>query len=91
MNTAKNAAAYGSDVKPSQILDGTVEPPADLQPLYAELSLIVHQAQSERPISNPARVSASLERFSAGVDPEQGHIVLDDGTVFSGGGGGGGK
>lgn len=36
------------------------------QPLYTELSLIVHQAEAERPSANPARVSASLERYSTG-------------------------
>lgn len=115
LDSAKNVAAYG-DVKPAQILDGTLNPPPEmqvravgrqpgadtccllllpllcgrlasrmqdrhqvgpqvcpeqtfgspLQPLYSELSLIVHQAQAERPSAAPSRVSASLERYSTG-------------------------
>lgn len=37
------------------------------QPLYTELSLIVHQAQTDRPSSAPSRTSASLERYSTGA------------------------
>ena len=36
------------------------------QPLYSELSLIVHQATSDVASSAPGRVSASLERYSTG-------------------------
>lgn len=43
-----------------------------VQPLYTELSLIVHQAQADRPSANPSRVSASLERFSTGAGAERG-------------------
>lgn len=42
-------------------------PPPCPQPLYGELSLIVHQAHSDRPSAAPSRTSASLERFSTGA------------------------
>lgn len=127
VDRAKNAAAYG-DVKPSQILDGTLEPPPEMQarvcaswlvgllmsmrarpwpgwhqlavsvtwpppslplrhycphvqPLYTELSLIVHQAEADRPSAAPSRVSASLERYSTGTDPDR-SLVLNDGTAL---------
>lgn len=81
VDRAKNAAAYGDDIKPSQIVDGTVEPPPEMQPLYTELSLIVHQAQAERPSAAPSRTSASLERFSTGSDPDK-VLVLNDGSLW---------
>lgn len=80
VNAAKNTAVYG-DVKPAHILDGTVPSPAEMQPLYGELSLIVHGAHADRPSANPGRTSASLERFSTGLDPDKA-LVLNDGTIW---------
>ncbi|KAL4448941.1 hypothetical protein ABPG77_007658 [Micractinium sp. CCAP 211/92] len=81
VDTAKNASVYGDGVKPSQILNGTVDSPPEMQPLYTELSLIVHQAQTDRPSSAPSRTSASLERFSTGQDPDR-VLVLQDGSLW---------
>lgn len=75
----KHRALYG-DVSPAQVLAGAVEAPPDMQPLYAELSLMVHDC--ERTTTNPARVSASLERFSTGYDPDR-VIVQDDGKTMT--------
>jgi len=74
----KNRAAYG-DVSPATILHGDMDPPHEFQPLYGELSRIVNRV--ERPSANPARVSASLERYSAGHDPDR-VMVLPDGAVI---------
>ncbi|KAI7845815.1 hypothetical protein COHA_000726 [Chlorella ohadii] len=80
VDAARNTAAYGG-ATPAQILGGSVDPPPEMQPLYTELSLIVHQAQADRPSANPSRVSASLERFSTGADPDQA-LVLNDGSLW---------
>ena len=75
----KNAAVYGTATA-REILDGAVESPAEFQPLYAELSRIVNRV--ERPSNaSPARVSASLERYSGGRDPDA-VMVLPDGVVI---------
>ena len=74
----KMKEAYG-EVNPADILSGVQNPPAEFQPLYGELNRIVNRV--ERPSANPARVSASLERFSAGVDPER-VLVCNYGSVM---------
>lgn len=76
VDQAKCKAAYG-DVSPAQIL--SQQGPSEFQPLYGELSRVV--ASVEHPSSNPARTSASLERFSSGRDPER-VMVLPDGVVI---------
>ena len=64
VDTARCTSIYGhSEVR--TILSSATPAPAELQPLYAALSGIVHQAEPAR-VSGPARTSASLERFSAG-------------------------
>ncbi|PRW33059.1 hypothetical protein C2E21_8119 [Chlorella sorokiniana] len=80
IDAARNSTAYGG-ATPAQIINGSVDPPPEMQPLYTELSLIVHQAQADRPSSNPSRVSASLERFSTGTDPDQA-LVMNDGSLW---------
>ena len=40
-------------------------------------------------VTPPARVSASLERMTAGYDPERRGVVMPDGSLLLGGGGGG--
>ena len=77
VDMAKHKALY-DDVTPLQVLAGAVEAPPEMQPLYAELSLMVHDC--ERPTTSPGRVSASLERFSTGYDPDR-VMVRDDGQV----------
>jgi len=72
---------YGEKVTPLQVLSGAVEPPPEMQPLYAELSLMIHMA-SPTPMASPARVSASLERFSTGYDPDRAGVVMDNGQVM---------
>ena len=72
----KCTVVYG-DATPAQILGE--QGPAEFQPLYGELNRVV--ASVERPSANPARVSASLERFSAGRDPES-VMVMPDGVVI---------
>jgi lipid-binding SYLF domain-containing protein len=74
----RHAGLYG-DKTPSQVLSGAVEPPPEMQPLYSELSLMIHMAEP-KPIASPGRVSASLERFSTGYNPD--HVVMtEDGEV----------
>lgn len=76
IDQAKCRAAYG-DISPAQIL--SQQGPSEFQPLYGELSRVV--ANVEHPSCNPARTSASLERFSTGSDPER-VMVLPDGVVI---------
>lgn len=76
----KQIGLYGEKVTPLQVLSGAVEPPPEMQPLYAELSLMIHMA-SPTPMASPARVSASLERFSTGYDPDRVGVVMDNGQV----------
>ncbi|GAB4823912.1 hypothetical protein N2152v2_010958 [Parachlorella kessleri] len=78
VDTARNVAAYGSDRTVSAILEGAVDPPSEMQPLYSAINTIVNHV--ERP-SCPSRVSASLERITAGFDPER-RMVLDTGFVI---------
>lgn len=78
VDTAKNAQVYGSDTSVLAILEGKVPAPPEMQPLYSCLSTIVNHAQ---PPPCPSRVSASLERITAGFDPER-RMVLDSGSVI---------
>lgn len=75
----KCATAYGTEAEAHAILSGAIEPPQEFQSFYATLSRIAHNV--ERRSAGPARVSASLERFSTGNDPER-RMVLPDGTVI---------
>lgn len=83
---AKNKEAYGGDVdiNPYDLLHGQVPPPKELAPLYGQLSSIVvfEQADEEKVVSAPSRVSASLERLTTGRDPEK-DIVMGNGRVVS--------
>jgi hypothetical protein len=60
-----------------QLLSGAVEAPREMQPLYGALSAAVSSVERVTP---PARVSASLERYTAGFDPDR-RMVLPDGSV----------
>jgi len=82
LDKEKFHAVYGAEATPRRVLHGSVEPPAEFQPLYGELNRIVNRV--ERVSANPARVSASLERMSAGVDHER-VMVLPDGAVVKNG------
>lgn len=80
VDAARCTSVYGhADVR--KILSSATPAPAELQPLYAALSGIVHQVEPAC-TSGPARTSASLERFSAGRDPDN-HMVLDNGRVVA--------
>jgi lipid-binding SYLF domain-containing protein len=79
VDTAKCNSVYGSSVTPAAIL-GTPGI-AEFQPLYGELSRVVNTALDKRPSFNPGRTSASLERFSAGVDHDR-VTVMADGAVI---------
>lgn len=76
----KNALLYGPDITPLQVLNGSVEAPREMQPLYGLLNAELLQVERVTP---PARVSASLERYSTGFDPDR-RVVLADGTVLYG-------
>jgi len=80
-DTETNRAIYGN-VDPKTILTDDVAPPSEFQPLYGELNRIVNRV--ERVSFNPSRTSASLERFSAGVDPDR-VLVLNNGRVIRNG------
>lgn len=80
VDDAKNAVVYGEDATALRILHGGIEPPREMQPLYGCLNSVVSTVERVTP---PARVSASLERYSTGIDPER-RIVLKDGTVLYG-------
>ena len=73
----QHAGLYG-DVTPLQVLSGAVEAPPEMQPLYSELSLMIHACG--RPTTSPARVSASLERFSTGYNPDE-VFVMENGKI----------
>lgn len=74
----KNMTLYGT-ASAGDILEGEEIPaPQEFQPLYGELNRIVNRV--EKVSINPARMSASLERFSSGVDPER-VLILNDGRV----------
>ena len=80
MDREKNEAMYGCNVRVDDVFDSDViAPPPEFQPLYGELNRIVNRV--EKVSVNPARVSASLERFSSGKDPER-VLVLDDGSMM---------
>ncbi|PSC73850.1 putative conserved isoform A [Micractinium conductrix] len=78
VDAARNAVQYGTGTTPREVLDGTAPQPRELQQLYAELSGAVAGVEH---VSSPSRVSASLERFTAGFDPER-RIVMPDGRVL---------
>ncbi|KAL4425871.1 hypothetical protein ABPG75_009887 [Micractinium tetrahymenae] len=80
VDRAKNELLYGPDVTPLQVLHGTVDAPREMQPLYGLLNAELLQVERVTP---PARVSASLERYSTGFDPDR-RMVLPDGTVLYG-------
>lgn len=80
-DTETNTAIYGN-IDPKTILSNAVAPPSEFQPLYGELNRIVNRV--ERVSFNPSRTSASLERFSAGVDPDR-VLVLNNGRVLRNG------
>lgn len=73
----KNASIYGEGVNAEEILSEATPAPQEFQPLYGELNRIVNRV--EKVSMNAARVSASLERFSTGRDPES-VLVLEDGS-----------
>lgn len=75
----KNHSIYGDDVDIHKILSEEIPAPQEFQPLYGELNRIVNRV--EKVSMNAARVSASLERFSTGRDPES-VLVLEDGTAI---------
>jgi hypothetical protein len=79
VDTVKCAVAYGENTTAQDILRGKVPSPSEFNPVYGEFSRIVLSV--DRPSTNPARVSASLERFSAGHDHER-CMVLPDGVVI---------
>lgn len=79
MDSVKNEAIYGDKVDINTILSEHTPVPQEFQPLYGELNRIVNRV--EKVSMNAARVSASLERFSTGRDPES-VLVLEDGTAI---------
>jgi lipid-binding SYLF domain-containing protein len=78
VDTAKCHTVYGTSVTPAQIL--AMPGPAEFQPFYGELSRVVSTVERPSPF-NPGRTSASLERFSAGYDPERVILTHDGGVV----------
>lgn len=78
VDVEKNALFYGKDATVYDILNGNILPPLEFQPLYAELGRIVNKV--EHPSAGPSRVSASLERFSTGANPDS-YMVMNDGVV----------
>lgn len=79
MDRAKNESIYGDNMDSSKILSEETPAPQEWMPLYGELNRIVNRV--EKVSMNAARVSASLERFSTGRDPES-VLVLEDGTAI---------
>lgn len=77
VDVEKNAEVYGEGVEASVILSDRVEPPAEFNPVYGEMNRIVNRVER---VSSVSRVSASLERFSTGRDPDS-VLVLGDGSV----------
>jgi hypothetical protein len=72
---------YGENVDIKNILnDKVVDPPPAMSPLYGELSRIINCM--EKVSVNPARTSASLERFSTGVDPDQALVDATTGRIL---------
>jgi hypothetical protein len=65
-------------VTPLQVLAGGVESPREMAPLLGEVNAVVGTVERVTP---PARVSASLERFTTGYDPDR-RIVMPDGAVL---------
>lgn len=73
------SCARHAGVTPLHILHGGVAAPREMQALYGALNAVVSRVER---VSPPARVSASLERFSTGFDPER-RMVLKDGSVVA--------
>ncbi|KAG7666688.1 hypothetical protein Ndes2526B_g04837 [Nannochloris sp. 'desiccata'] len=71
-------AVYGNAANPAGIL--SMPGPPEFQPLYGEFSRVVSTVERTSPF-NPARTSASLERFSSGRDPER-VMVMPSGAVL---------
>jgi lipid-binding SYLF domain-containing protein len=78
VDSLKCHAVYGNSATPAQVL--TMPGPPEFQPLYGEFSRVVSTVERTSPF-NPARTSASLERFSSGLDPER-VMVMPNGRVF---------
>lgn len=57
-----------ADVTPLQVLSGGMDPPREMSPLYSTLNAALSGVERVTP---PARVSASLERMTAGFDPDR--------------------
>jgi lipid-binding SYLF domain-containing protein len=74
----KCKTVYGNAATPAEIL--SMPGPAEFQPLYGELGRVVNTVERQSPF-NPGRVSASLERFSSGIDPERTMVMPDGGFV----------
>lgn len=70
-------AAHDAGVTPGQVLHGGVEAPREMAPLFGLLNSILGTVERVTPA---ARVSASLERYTSGYDPDR-RMVLPDGTV----------
>ncbi|GAB4814474.1 hypothetical protein N2152v2_001520 [Parachlorella kessleri] len=68
VDNSKNRKLYGSETTSEAILGGTVLPPPELEALYMKLNTMVESGKSPTP---PSRVSASLERMTAGFDPDR--------------------
>jgi lipid-binding SYLF domain-containing protein len=81
VDAPKNKDVYGGATTPAEILGGQrVPPPAEFQRFYTEMSLIVHGVERTSGVG-PSRVSASLERFSTGYDPDR-HMVMPTGEAL---------
>lgn len=82
VDAAKCAAAYGAGAAAAPAAILARPGPPEFSPLFGELSRVV--ATVEHPQFGPGRVSASLERYSVGSDPDRvmvlptGVIVRDD-------------
>eukprot|EP00887_Chlorella_sp_A99_P004782 scaffold4.g4782.t1 len=80
----KNAEAYGPDAATAAALllpSSKVPEPREMQALLGILNTCINTVERVTP---PARVSASLERLTAGHDPDS-HMILRDGTVIDSG------
>ncbi|KAI3428488.1 hypothetical protein D9Q98_007313 [Chlorella vulgaris] len=64
---AKMAKAYGSGVGMAEVIGGAVPSPVEVQPLYERLNELVKGAKTE----SIARITGSLERMTAGYDPDR--------------------
>jgi len=78
VDSLKCHAVYGNSATPAEIL--SMPGPPEFQPLYGEFSRVVSTVERASPF-NPARTSASLERFSTGRDPESVVLSNEGGVV----------